>query len=96
METSGIKKQVLILVEKLTYFYADFVYPNSFALKEYIQQNKFTSPEKLRVIANGTSNGIDTGYFRRTDEILEQAEKLRIDFGIPPTDKIFSIPCRWR
>lgn len=89
METKGLKKQVLILVEKITYACANFVYPNSFALKEYIQHNKFTSPKKLKVIANGTSNGIDTDYFKRTTEVLESAEKIRKEFGILPTDIVF-------
>jgi len=89
METKGIKKQVLILVEKITYACANFVYPNSFALKEYIQHNKFTSSKKLKVIANGTSNGIDTDYFKKTTEVLKNSDKIKNESRILPTDIVF-------
>jgi glycosyltransferase involved in cell wall biosynthesis len=89
METTAFKRKLLILVEKVTYRCADFVYPNSFALKEYIQNNKFASSRKLKLIANGSSNGIDTAYFKRSDETLNRAQQLRNELGILPTDITF-------
>lgn len=89
MEAKGIKKQVLILAEKFTYACAHFVYPNSFALKEYIQQQKYTSSKKLKVIGNGTSNGIDANYFKKTSAILNEAEKIKKEFGIFSTNLVF-------
>ncbi|MEP6465941.1 MAG: glycosyltransferase family 4 protein [Parafilimonas sp.] len=89
MESKGIKKQVLIVAEKFTYACAHFVYPNSFELKEYIHQNKFTSSKKLKVIANGTSNGIDTDYFKKTDDVLNRAEQIKNESGISATDVVF-------
>lgn len=63
LETTGIKRKVLNFVEKLTTWSATNVYPNSFALKEIMTNNKLAPPYKLEVIGNGSSNGIDTEFF---------------------------------
>ena len=63
LEASGFKRHILNFVEKLTYKCATKVYPNSNGLLEIIQQNNFCEANKLKVIANGSSNGIDTEYF---------------------------------
>lgn len=63
METTGIKRKILDAVEKLTYSCATKVYPNSKGLYDFILESKYTSSGKLKVIANGSSNGIDTSYF---------------------------------
>jgi glycosyltransferase involved in cell wall biosynthesis len=89
METKGYEKKILIWIEKLTYASAHYVYPNSLELKKYILQNKFTSAEKLKVLGNGSSNGIDTDHFKRTQVILSEAEKLRTRHSILPSDLLF-------
>jgi len=63
LETTGIKRQLLSIVEKITYACATGVYPNSNILKTIILQNKYCREYKLKVIGNGSSNGIDTSYF---------------------------------
>ena len=63
MEATGFKRMLLNYIEKLTYSCATKVYPNSFGLNEFILENKFTKKEKLKIIANGSSNGIDTNHF---------------------------------
>ena len=63
MEASGLKKRVLKVTEKITYACATKVYPNSFGLKDIIINYKFCSPEKLKIIGNGSSNGVDVSYF---------------------------------
>lgn len=89
METEGLKKRILILVEKVTYACACFVYPNSFELKKYILQNNFASAKKIKVIGNGTSNGIDVDYFKKTPDILKQAEAIKNKFNIKTSDIAF-------
>lgn len=59
----GLKKLLLKTVEKVTYAFANHVWPNSNSLLQYIKENKFTSPEKLKIIGKGSSNGIDTNKF---------------------------------
>lgn len=82
METVGIKRKVLELVEKLTYACATKVYPNSSNLKEFIIQQKFTNSNKLKVIGNGSSNGIDTNAFKKTAEIKLVADQLAIEYHL--------------
>lgn len=64
VETNGLKRTILVLVEKLTYSCATKIYPNSFGLKKIILDENFTKESKLKVIGNGSSNGIDTNYFK--------------------------------
>lgn len=76
MEANGSKRLLLGKVEKLTYWCATYVYPNSNNLKEFIISSKFTKASKLKVIGNGSSNGIDTNEFKRTVEIERQVGQL--------------------
>jgi len=76
MEATGNKKKILLMVEKLTYFCATKVYPNSYGLQEYILENNLTDEKKLQVIGYGSSNGIDTLHFSQTDEVLQQTEQI--------------------
>jgi len=63
MENTGAKRKVLDFVERLTYRCATGVYPNSQHLASFILQNKFCSKQKLKVLGNGSSNGINTRFF---------------------------------
>lgn len=89
METTGLKRKVLDWVEKLTYRMATVVYPNSKGLYNFIIQHQYTSNEKLKVIGNGSSNGIDTNFFSR--EKLEEFDlnKLRMSLNINENDFVF-------
>lgn len=74
---TGIKKKLLDWVERLTYICATNVYPNSFNLREIILRNGYAEEQKLKVIANGSSNGIDLDYFRRTETVCEQSKSYK-------------------
>lgn len=63
LEIQGVKRKVLDFVETVTYYCATKVYPNSFGLKEIILKNNYTNPDKVKVIGNGSSNGIDLEFF---------------------------------
>lgn len=63
LEARVFKRILLDFVEKLTYRCATKVYPNSNGLLDIITENKYCSVAKLKVISNGSSNGIDTEYF---------------------------------
>ncbi|NMM48035.1 glycosyltransferase family 4 protein [Marinigracilibium pacificum] len=82
MEKSGIIKKILLAVEKLTYAAATKVYPNSNTLAEYIVRNNLTNKNKLHVIGNGSSNGIDTSHFSKNDKIEKEAELLRSKYEL--------------
>ncbi len=88
MERKFIKKKVLIFIEKLTYFFASNIYSNSKKLMEYILSKKFCSERKIKTLANGSSNGIDTKYF--TDNIsLNNKNKLLNTLKILKNDFVF-------
>ncbi|MBK8946930.1 MAG: glycosyltransferase family 4 protein [Ignavibacteriae bacterium] len=86
MESSGFKRKVLEFVEKIIYRFADKVYPNSFGLRDFILQNNLCKQEKLKVIANGSSNGIDTEFFSRTEEVLQKALAIRNEYQLNDID----------
>ena len=89
MEAKGIKRLVLNFVEKITYYCATFIYPNSNGLKNTIIQEHFCQTEKLKVIGNGSSNGINTSYFN--PELISDKQKqiLRLNLGITKEDFVF-------
>ena len=89
MEATGTKRKILNFVEKLTYSSATRVYPNSKGLYDFILQNNFTQSNKLKIIANGSSNGIDTTFFS-PDQVTEiEKVTLREKLNIQPDDFVF-------
>ncbi len=89
MEATGTKRKVLDVVEKLTYASATKVYPNSKGLYDFILQNKYTSVDKLKVIGQGSSNGIDTTFFSRLQIPEEKQSQLKKELNIQPDDFVF-------
>lgn len=89
MEATGTKRKILNIVEKLTYSSATRVYPNSKGLYDFILQNNFTQSNKLKIIANGSSNGIDTTFFS-PDQVTElERVTLREKLNIQPDNFVF-------
>ncbi|MCX2679173.1 glycosyltransferase family 4 protein [Galbibacter sp. EGI 63066] len=83
VEAKGMKRTLLNNVEKVTYACATKIYPNSHGLSDIILQNKFTNKSKIKIIGNGSSNGIDIHHYNinqvSQDYILELKKKLKID-----------------
>lgn len=89
MEVKGLKRKVLDFVEKLTYASATKVYPNSKGLHDFITKNNYTLAEKLKVIGNGSSNGINTVFFSDDQIPEEQKVSLVKHLNIRPDDFVF-------
>jgi len=89
LEATGAKRKLLNAVEKVTYNCATMIYPNSYGLKDIIIKNKFTKEDKLSVIANGSSNGIDTSFFDPNLYSKEDNLALRKEHGIHKDDVVF-------
>jgi capsular polysaccharide biosynthesis glycosyltransferase capM len=89
MEATGIKRKILNFVEELTYSSATRVYPNSKGLYDFILQNNFTQSNKLKIIANGSSNGINTAFFSSTQVSEIEKVALREKLNIQPDDFVF-------
>lgn len=89
MESSGMKRKVLMFVEYLTYKCATHVYPNSSGLEVFILDNNLTRKDKLKVLGNGSSNGIDTRYFSKTEEVVNNGDKIKNEYQISDDDFVF-------
>lgn len=89
LETSGMKRRILDFVEKLTYRSATKVYPNSFVLKNIILDLGYANYDKLKVLGEGSSNGIDTNYFNPSNYDKKFSDALRKEIGIPNSDFVF-------
>jgi len=89
LETTGSKRKVLNIVEKLTYALATKVYPNSKGLYDIIVNEKFASTSKLKVLGKGSSNGIDTEYFDPSKYSDEFKIKFRNKLEIPDSNLVF-------
>ncbi|TYP75154.1 glycosyltransferase family 4 protein [Aquimarina intermedia] len=95
LEATGVKRSVLDFVERITYACATKIYPNSFGLYDIIVDNNYTTRDKLKVIGNGSSNGIDTSHFDPALFSLQDKEELKKSLGIDETDFIYIFVGRW-
>ncbi|WP_309597415.1 glycosyltransferase family 4 protein [Flavobacterium davisii] len=89
MEAVGVKRKILNLVEKITYVCATKVYPNSKGLEEFILENNFAPKEKIKIIGNGSSNGINTAFFAPEQISKEETLKLKAQLDIAKDDFVF-------
>lgn len=89
LEATGKKRKLLNFVEKITYACATKVYPNSYGLKGIIIKEQFCDQEKLKVIGNGSSNGINTSYFDPELFTDNDIQSLKINLGITPEEFVF-------
>ena len=81
METSGIKRKLLITIEKITAMAAVEIFPNSYVQKQFLFE-KNIGKKKLKVIGSGSSNGIDSEYFSINDDNVKSARELRLNQNI--------------
>lgn len=89
MEAKGVKRKILNFVEKLTYSCATKVYPNSQGLYDFILKEKFCVNSKLKVLGNGSSNGINTEYFNLKHFSEIEKSNLKQELGIHKNDFVF-------
>lgn len=89
LEATGKKRKLLNFVEKITYACATKVYPNSNGLRRIIIKEQFCGQEKLKVIGNGSSNGINTSYFDPELFSVDDKQTLKTNLGITPEDFVF-------
>lgn len=89
MEVTGSKRMLLDAVERLTYKCATRVYSNSKGLYNFILERQYTNSSKLKVLANGSSNGIDTSYFNKHNVSTEIVVNLKKELDIDINDFVF-------
>jgi len=89
MEARGLKSVLLKITEWLTCSCAHRVYPNSFGLLNYMQHYLPSYRRKFRVLGNGSTNGIDTSFFSRSEDLLHKAAALRAAHRIGTDELVF-------
>lgn len=89
LEATGLKRVLLNFVEKVTYACATNIYPNSYGLKEIVIQERLCRPAKLKIIGNGSSNGINTAYFNTEFFSNRDNQTLKSQLGISPQELVF-------
>ena len=85
---SGMKRQVLMAMEKLACRAATKVIPEGQGVKNTLIKNKITD-KSLQVIGNGNINGIDTAYFSPAIYSVEQKAEIRNETGISMNAFVF-------
>ncbi len=73
---SGTYRKILNAMERLTNTCATQVFPNSFNMMKTMEELHLCSSKKMRVIGNGSSNGIDTKHFS-VEKTIEDTGKDR-------------------
>jgi glycosyltransferase involved in cell wall biosynthesis len=83
MVETGFKFQLLKIIEKITFWGANHVWPNSNSLLNYIVECNLSSQKKLKVISKGSSNGIDLARFSKAnfDNRILNDVKIKINYS---------------
>lgn len=77
MTMTGKTRIFMRIADFITYFCAHRVYPNSKALLAFINKDRPMFRSKFFLLGDGSSNGIDTEYFKPTTELVAQAQIIR-------------------
>ena len=77
----GLKRRLLMATDRLTCACATLVNPEGKGVKRDLAGFGITK-KPLRIIGNGNINGIDLGYFCRTEEVMAKAESFRKRDGV--------------
>jgi glycosyltransferase involved in cell wall biosynthesis len=89
MESVGVKRKLLTFIEKLTYTCATNVYSNSLGLYDFILENNYIQKSKIKILANGSTNGVDTDYFSAVNFSENSKMELKESLGISKKDFVF-------
>lgn len=89
LESSGVRRKILLLVEWFTYRFATRIYPNSYVLSDIITSElRLCKKDKVKIIGNGSSNGIDTEYFKPLNK--RELDSFKLNLNISNNDFVFS------
>jgi glycosyltransferase involved in cell wall biosynthesis len=82
MNKVGLVRIILLAVEWLTCKCATKIYPNSKGLEAFLTDVVNVSPNKLKVLGSGSSNGVDTRYFNLTPDLQESSKMFKTKYGL--------------
>jgi len=83
LNVPGWRGRLIYIIEKITFWAAHEVWPNSRSLRDYLHETNFVSDSKLHVIGNGSSNGIDLVEYSNSslepDQLREVKRQIEYD-----------------
>ncbi len=82
MESRGLKRAILMIIERITYSSATLILPNSFGMQEFIVENKLVKKNKFKIIGNGSSNGIDLNHFKSSHETILKSLSIQEKYNL--------------
>ena len=88
METSGLVRILLKKMEQLTAFCSTGIYPNSKVLRDFLFQQHIGTT-KMKVLGNGSSNGIDCSLFSLNETLVKAGNDLRKNENIVSTARVW-------
>ena len=74
--TTGIKRQILMLTDRITCLCATHVIPEGEGVKNDLQDNHITK-KPMQVLGYGNVRGVDMNYYSRRPDVVDFANKLR-------------------
>jgi len=86
--TSGFKRRVLLAAERIAARSAHVVLCNSESLREEALALRVAAPSKLRLLGEGSSNGVDIDHFS------PGPSQVRKELGIPPSAPVIGFSGR--
>jgi glycosyltransferase involved in cell wall biosynthesis len=84
----GLKRKILLMMEKITCWAATKVIPEGQGVKNTLMKNNITK-KKLKIIANGNINGIDTQYFSPIHFLEKEKIELKQHLNIASDSFVF-------
>ena len=85
---SGLKKYLLIFVDKIICKLATNIIPEGKGVRNDLISYGITK-KNIKVLHNGHVNGINTDNFKKSNQIVKQAELVRVNYGIGSSEFIF-------
>jgi len=89
LKSKGIKGYILKQTERITYLFASDIYPNSYGVRKFLLENNLCKPSKIKMIGEGSSNGIDTDFFSKSHFDIKSKNKLKNELNIDDNSLIF-------
>ncbi|OHD96494.1 MAG: hypothetical protein A3E21_00865 [Sulfurimonas sp. RIFCSPHIGHO2_12_FULL_36_9] len=86
LEARGKRRKILMFTEKLTYLFCTNLYSNSLNL---VNEIKKLTKKQVKIIGNGSVNGVDIDYFNNTFT-EEEKQQLRLENKILENDFVLT------
>ena len=87
-ENSNFKWKIVSYTDRITALAANRCLAVSNSLRDLLTRRRTCDQEKLQVLLNGSSNGVDLERFTRTPDVEQRGGKIRKELGIPENDYI--------